>query len=290
MHCAARTPLDVDMLRRTLEGPGGPWRRIDVVEETGSTNADLLARVAAGDNINGVVLVAEHQTAGRGRHGRQWSAPPRSQITLSVGVGAAEVPARAWGWLPLATGVAVVDALNEAASVTAGLKWPNDVLAGDGKLAGILAEVAAPEPVIILGLGLNVTMTAEEAPDPAATSLSMLGAPLTDRNVLMQAVLRNLAARLSSWRNAKGADDMLANDYRTCSLTLGTRVRATLPGDRTVEGIAEAVDDLGRLRIDTGEQILTVSAGDITHLRPVASHRRSVDCERGLSRERAGKG
>jgi BirA family biotin operon repressor/biotin-[acetyl-CoA-carboxylase] ligase len=269
MHSAARTPLDVDLLRRALEGSSGMWRRIDVVEETGSTNADLLARVASGDNVNGVVLVAEHQTAGRGRHGRQWFAPPRSQITLSVGVGAAEVPAQAWGWLPLATGVAVVDALNEVASVTAALKWPNDVLAGDGKLAGILAEVAAPQPVIILGLGLNVTMTAEEAPDPAATSLSMLGVPLTDRNVLMQAVLRNLAARLSSWRNAKGADDMLANDYRTCSLTLGTRVRATLPGDRTVEGTAADIDELGRLRIDTGTETVTVSAGDIAHLRPL---------------------
>jgi hypothetical protein len=96
-----------------------------------------LARVASGDNINGVVLAAEHQTAGTRRHGRQWFEPPGSQITLSVGVGVAEVPMHAWGWLPLATGVAVVDALNGAASVTAGLKWPNDVLAGDGKLAGL---------------------------------------------------------------------------------------------------------------------------------------------------------
>ena len=87
------------------------------------------------------------------------------------------MPSETWGWLPLLTGVAVVDALDEITGVTAGLKWPNDVLVGTGKLAGILAEVAAPEPVVVVGLGLNVTMTAEEAPDPAATSLSMLDAP-----------------------------------------------------------------------------------------------------------------
>ena len=107
----------------------GPWR-IDVVEETGSTNADLLARAAAGEDIDGAVLIAESQTAGRGRHGRTWSTPPGSQIALSAGVGVGAVPSEAWGWLPLLTGVAVVDAVAEIAGVTAGLKWPNDVLVG----------------------------------------------------------------------------------------------------------------------------------------------------------------
>ena len=240
----------------------GPWR-IDLVEETGSTNADLLARAAAGEDIDGAVLIAESQTAGRGRHGRTWSTP-RSQIALSFGVGAGAVPGDAWGWLPLLTGVAVVDAVAEVAGVAAGLKWPNDVLVGNGKLAGILAEVAAPEPVVVVGLGLNVT----EAPDPAATSLSMLGAAV-DRTALTDAVLRHLAARIGGWRAAKGADATLAADYRARSVTLGNRVRASLPGDRAVEGVAADVDDLGRLRIDTGAEVLTVSAGDITHLRPV---------------------
>jgi BirA family transcriptional regulator, biotin operon repressor / biotin---[acetyl-CoA-carboxylase] ligase len=260
----ARSPLDVDRLRRAAG-----WPKIDVVEETGSTNADLLARAAAGEDIDGVVLLAEYQTAGRGRHGRTWSAPPRSQIALSVGVGVADVPAEAWGWLPLATGVAVVDALAETTGIAAGLKWPNDVLVDDGKLAGILAEVAAPEPVVVVGLGLNVTMTAEEAPDPVATSLAMLGAPAADRNGLAAAVLRQLAARIGSWRTARGADATLAGAYRSHSRTLGTRVRATLPGDRAVEGTAESIDELGRLRIDTGTDMVTVSAGDITHLRPL---------------------
>jgi BirA family transcriptional regulator, biotin operon repressor / biotin---[acetyl-CoA-carboxylase] ligase len=179
-----------------------------------------------------------------------------------VGVGA--VPSEAWGWLPLLTGVAVVDAVAEVTGVTAGLKWPNDVLVGDGKLAGILAEVAAPDPVVVVGLGLNVT----EAPDPAATSLSKLGAT-ADRTVLAEALLRHLAARVDAWRAAAGADATLAADYRSRSVTIGTRVRASLPGDRAVEGVATDIDDQGRLSIDTGDELLTVSAGDITHLRPV---------------------
>ena len=215
---------------RRTGGPGSPWRQLEVVaDETASTNADLLARAAAGVDIDGVALVAEYQTAGRGRHGRTWSAPPRSQIALSVGVGAGDVPADAWGWLPLATGVAVVDALSEVTGIVAGLKWPNDVLVGSGKLAGILAEVAAPTPVIVVGLGLNVTLTADEAPDPAATSLLMLDSPVTDRNVLPRAVLRHLAARIAGWRGAGGADATLAADYRRHSLTIGSRAGLACP-------------------------------------------------------------
>lgn len=265
---SARPALDEAALR---VGLGAPWRRLDVVEETGSTNADLLARAAAGEDIDGAVLLAEYQTAGRGRQGRSWSAPPRSQLSLSVGVNAAAVPAAAWGWLTLATGVAVADALSRVGGVGPGLKWPNDVLAGPpdtpGKLAGILAEVAAPAPVIVVGLGLNVTMTAAEAPDPVATSLSMLGGA-TDRTALGAAVLATLADRIVAWRAAGGADAELVADYRRYSVTLGRRVRATLPGEKTLEGIAESIDDLGRLCVHTGDQTVAVSAGDVTHLRP----------------------
>ena len=260
--------LDVTRLRDQLVGAGAPWRQLDVVAETGSTNADLLARAAAGEDINGAVLLAEHQTAGRGRHGRHWSAPARTQLSLSVGVAADMVPTSGWGWLTLATGVAVADAIAEVSGLQVGLKWPNDVIAGDGKLAGILAEVAAPKQVIVVGLGLNVTMTAEEAPDPVAVSLAMLGASVIDRNVWADKVLRHLASRIAAWRAAGGADDALKADYRRHSCTLGARVRADLPGDERVEGLAEGIDDTGRLVIDTGDRTVTVSAGDVTRLRP----------------------
>ncbi|WP_396926567.1 biotin--[acetyl-CoA-carboxylase] ligase [Mycolicibacterium sp.] len=258
----SRAPLNVASLS------GLPVQRIDIVETTGSTNADLLARHAAGEDIRGAVLLAEHQSAGRGRNGRSWSAPPRSQIALSIGVSADGVPPEGWGWLPLLTGVALVDAVKATTGIKAGVKWPNDVLVGTGKLAGILAEVAAPDPVIVVGLGLNVTLTAEEAPDPRATSLQMLGASQLDRDVLTAAILRELTTRIEKWRSAAGPDPALVDDYRQRSATLGSRVRAVMPGDHEITGTAIDVDSLGRLRIDTGAEVVTVSAGDITHLRP----------------------
>ncbi|MGE2713326.1 biotin--[acetyl-CoA-carboxylase] ligase [Mycolicibacterium litorale] len=265
---SARTPLDPGLLRADL--PAG-WRTLDVVDETGSTNADLLARAAAGHDVAGAVLITDFQRAGRGRHGRQWTAPPRSQVAMSVGVDAGGVKPDAWGWLPLLTGVAVRDAVAEVSAVQAGLKWPNDVLVGDGKLAGILAEVAAPQPVVVIGIGLNVSLTPAEAPDPRATSLAMLGAAHEDRNALVTAILRFLGARISQWRNAGGADDSLVADYRIHSLTLGSEVRAILPGDRRLEGTATDIDALGRLTITSGPESVTVAAGDITHLRPASA-------------------
>ncbi|WP_099020376.1 biotin--[acetyl-CoA-carboxylase] ligase [Mycolicibacterium palauense] len=270
MSAPDRPPLDTDRLRAALLAPATQWRRLDVVDETGSTNADLAARAAAGEDIAGTALLAEHQTAGRGRHGRRWSAPPRSQIALSVGVPVAGLPTDAWGWLPLLTGLAVVDAVREQCGVAARLKWPNDVLVGGGKLAGILAEVTHPGPVIVVGLGLNVSLTSDEAPDPVATSLAMLGRDGVDRTELAIAVLRTLHARIGRWRAARGADAQLVADYARASATIGTPVRAMLPGDAQIVGTATGVDASGRLLIDDGTRTVTVAAGDITHLRPAA--------------------
>ena len=269
----ARPPLNADALRADLPLP---WRRLDVVTETGSTNADLLARAAAGGDIAGAVLLTDYQSAGRGRHGRVWSAPPRSQVVVSFGVDADGVPVDRWGWLPLATGLAIVDAVDEVTGVRVGLKWPNDVVVDEAgnlrKLAGILAEVASPAPVIVSGLGLNVTLTAEEAPDPRAVSLAQLHAADLDRSTLAHALIRHVGVRVDSWRSGDPAErDRLATDYRSCSVTIGSRVRAILPGDNTLVGTAVDIDELGRLIIDTGAESVTVSAGDITHLRPAGS-------------------
>ncbi|OBA83137.1 biotin--[acetyl-CoA-carboxylase] ligase [Mycobacterium sp. 1164966.3] len=265
-----RLPLDAEALRPAVIGAG--WRQFDVVEQTGSTNADLLARAASGADIDGAVLIAEHQTAGRGRQGRGWSATPRAQITMSVGVAVVDVPVAAWGWLTLATGVAVLDALDdvapELAAVEVGLKWPNDVLAGGGKLAGILAEVA--RPYLVIGLGLNVTQAPEEVDGPGATSLLDLGVAAPDRGALVVTLLDKLAARVAAWRAARGADPRLAVDYRARCLTLGNPVRAELPGGEQVVGTARDIDDQGRLCIRTGggtETGTVVSAGDVVHLR-----------------------
>jgi BirA family biotin operon repressor/biotin-[acetyl-CoA-carboxylase] ligase len=271
-----RPPLDVAGVRRDLVGPGHPLRRLEVVESTGSTNADLLARHAAGEDISGVVLVAEHQSAGRGRHGRSWSTPARSQIAFSLGIDAGGLQPDAWGWLPLLTGVAVVDAVRATTGVRPGLKWPNDIQVGDGKLGGILAEMAAP--VIVVGVGLNVTLTGAEvedvAPDSHATSLLMLGSTMLDRSALLGSILAELTERIDRWKIASGMssgpDPSLVADYRGHSLTLGSRVRAVIPGEREIVGLATDISDLGQLMIGTGTETVAVSAGDITHLRPVS--------------------
>jgi BirA family transcriptional regulator, biotin operon repressor / biotin---[acetyl-CoA-carboxylase] ligase len=267
-----RPPLDALSLRAGLTGL--PWRQLDVVAETGSTNADLLARAAGGEDIDGAVLIAEHQTAGRGRNGRGWSGVPRAQITMSVGVGATTVPPAGWGWLPLATGVAVVDAVAAITDIDAGLKWPNDVLAGGGKLAGILAEVASPKPVVVVGIGLNVTLRSDEIDDPVATSLLELGVAAPDRDRLIRRLLRELGARITQWRNGAGASPRLISDYRARSLTIGSRVRVVLPADREIIGVARSVDEQGRLLIESKGETVAVSAGDVVHLRPV--RRRSL--------------
>ncbi|CPX04635.1 Possible biotin--acetyl-CoA-carboxylase ligase (BirA bifunctional protein) [Mycobacteroides abscessus] len=257
--------------RLTLtDSPGGHWRRIDVVEETGSTNADLVARAAAGEDIDGVVLLAEHQSAGRGRHGRSWGAPAHTQLSMSVGIGVGEVPPDRWGLVPLLAGVAIVDAVAEVSGIQAGLKWPNDVLVDGRKLCGILAEVATPHQAIVLGLGLNATIAQHELPDPNATSLTILGWADPDRDELARAVLRELGGRIEHWRAARGVDERLLEDYRGRSVTLGSRVRAELPGERELVGVAVGLGNDGQLRIEAADGTVTVvTAGDITHLRPL---------------------
>lgn len=264
-----RRGLDAAVVRDAVLGSSPHWRRIDVVSETGSTNADLIARASAGEDIDGAVLIAEHQTAGRGRQGRSWSDVAGAQITMSVGVDAAAVPTEAWGWLPLATGIAIVDAVREATGIEAGLKWPNDVLVGPGKLAGILAEVAAPQRAIVVGFGLNVTVRPEEIAVAEATSLAELGAHAPDRVRLIAALLKHLGERIAAWRGAKRTDGTLIADYRSRCLTLGAPVRAVLPDNREITGVAEDVDEQGRLGIRSGAETVTVSAGDVVHLRRI---------------------
>lgn len=261
-----RPPLDAEQLRRSLiESPElSFFSHIDVVESTGSTNADLIARAGAAD-ADHAVLLAETQKQGRGRHARTWISPPRAQIAMSLLVRLRGIEPAALGWLPLLTGVAVVDALRATAGVDANLKWPNDVLIGGRKVAGILAEVASggAAPAVVVGVGLNVSLTEAELPVPHATSLTLAGAKVTDRAELVQSLLTEFARRFTAWRDAGWGTTDLIGVYRDRCATLGVPVRAELPGGEILEGIATDVDTAGRLRI--GEHV--VSAADVTHLR-----------------------
>ncbi|MFF7469740.1 biotin--[acetyl-CoA-carboxylase] ligase [Streptomyces sp. NPDC008092] len=272
-----RPPLNGAGLRKALVrdgGHGGLYTDIEVVDRTGSTNSDLVARAVAGDADEGAVLVAEEQTAGRGRLDRQWTAPARSGLFLSVLLKPAEVPVARWGWLPLLTGVAVATGLAKAAGVDTALKWPNDLLVTVGdeerKAGGILAERAGDDAVVV-GVGINVTLRAAELPVPQAASLALAGAVSTDRETLLRAVLRSLEDWYGRWRAAGGdpAASGLQEAYAAGCATLGRTVRAELPGDRALVGEAVAIDGDGRLVIATEDGVQEpVGAGDIVHLRP----------------------
>ncbi|MFE7978498.1 biotin--[acetyl-CoA-carboxylase] ligase [Streptomyces shenzhenensis] len=271
-----RPPLNGTALRRGLVREGGLWTELEVVQRTGSTNNDLVARAAAGGVAEGAVLVAEEQTQGRGRLDRRWTAPARSGLFFSVLLCPAEVPVARWGWLPLLTGVAVATGLSRAAGVDTALKWPNDLLVTVGgeerKAGGILAERAGEDGVVV-GVGVNVTLRAAELPVPQAGSLSLAGAVTTDRDPLLRAMLRSLEDWYGRWRSA-GGDPLasgLQETYAAGCATLGRTVRAELPGDRAVVGEAVALDGDGRLVIATQEGIQhPVSAADIIHLRPAS--------------------
>src|SRR6266480_6481452 len=162
-----RPVLDAARLNGALSSQPGLWREVRVVGETGSTNADLLAKTRSGAD-EGLVLVAEAQTSGRGRMGRRWISPPRRALTFRSLLRPA-VPAGLLGWVPLLAGVAVASALQRTAGVDARLKWPNDVLVDGAKIAGILAERWGN--AIVIGTGINVLQQRGELPVPSATSL-----------------------------------------------------------------------------------------------------------------------
>jgi BirA family biotin operon repressor/biotin-[acetyl-CoA-carboxylase] ligase len=284
-----RPPLKEAALRRALVVPDSLWTELRVAPETGSTNADVAAAARAGA-AEGLILVAESQTAGRGRLERDWLAPARSSLTLSILLRPA-VPAPRLGWLPLLAGVALVQAVGRIAVVDAVLKWPNDLLvrsaaapADYGKCAGILAEAVtggvpsdgAPsggETAVVLGIGLNVTQAADELPGARAnlpaTSLALVGAASTDRDPLLRGMLRTLADWYGRWVEAVGDPEAagLAAAYRESCFTLGQQVAVSLPAGEVIEGTAVAIDDDGQLVVSTDRGDRPVAAGDVEHVR-----------------------
>jgi BirA family transcriptional regulator, biotin operon repressor / biotin---[acetyl-CoA-carboxylase] ligase len=268
-----RPPLDPDALQGRLIRPGGFWREITVVETTGSTNADLALRAAAGAP-EGTVLAAEEQLAGRGRLGRQWVSPPRSSIMVSVLLRPARVAPSRRGWLPLLAGVAAATAVRASTNVAASLKWPNDLLAGERKLAGILAEQSGD--AIVVGLGLNVSTTEPELPDTGpgglpATSLHLAGATGLDRTALLTAVLEEFGRRYQAWTGTQPPGDPEASGLRAAylglSTTIGRNVRVERPAGQLTTGQATGVDTEGRLIVTGPGGTEAVSAGDVRHLR-----------------------
>ncbi|GAA3750504.1 biotin--[acetyl-CoA-carboxylase] ligase [Salinactinospora qingdaonensis] len=271
-----RPPLRQSALRRALLGAGELWREIEVVDALESTNTELARRAHAGAP-EGSVLVAEHQTAGRGRLNRSFQTPPRAALTFSVLVRPGPHPT-SYGWLPLLMGSAAVAALDRVAGVRARLKWPNDVLLDERKLAGILSEAVTEtggSVAIVVGMGLNVSQTAEELPSAAATSLAHAEAGCLDRDPLLRAVLRGFAERYGQWQRAGGDAEAcgLAAEYRQQCATIGRDVHVHLPDQSLRTGVATDIDAEGRLVLQShdahgaGGQI-PLTAGDVVHVRP----------------------
>lgn len=257
--------------------------------ETGSTNADALEFGRHGEP-EGVVVVAENQSAGRGRHGRTWEAPSGSSLLFSVLL---RPPSRAAGGTTMAAGVAAAGAVAEVAGFSPGLKWPNDlvVAAPDGrdrKLAGILAEADWPSGsavsdgprlpgadervVVVVGVGLNVNWPDALPPELAdiAVAVNQVAGHHVDREDLLAVFLwrfDGLYADLVAGGSRAGA---VFDEWRRRSATLGRRVRIDL-GREDVEGTAVDVTPDGHLVVETVEgDRRTFAAGDVVHLRPIS--------------------
>ncbi|QYG92440.1 biotin--[acetyl-CoA-carboxylase] ligase [Iamia sp. SCSIO 61187] len=250
------------------------------VAETGSTNADLLALAADGGG-EGVVLGADHQTAGRGRRGRTWEAPPDAAVLVSVLL---RPPAPAVDLVTPAVAVAAAAAVEAVVGVAPGVKWPNDLVVGGRKLAGVLAEASWPPGAdiasgwaasgegtrvpVVVGMGLNV-LSSGRAPelDGVAIACDELGGRPTTREDLVAAWLVALDRWYGRAVDPAGRDELWA-EWRRRSATLGQRVRVDLGVD-DLEGEAVDITPGGQLVVRTLEgDLRTLAVGDVTHLRP----------------------
>ncbi len=266
-----RPPLHATALKHSLVTAGSIWTEVQVVGASSSTNVELARRARATDD-DGVVLIAEHQTAGRGRLGRTWVAPPRAGLTLSVLLRPYGVDVARWSWIPLLAGLVVAATVRQAANLEAGVKWPNDVVVDGRKLAGVLAERTEAEgrhAAIILGIGLNVSQRSDELPGPTATSLALEGAATTDRVVLVRSLLRNLERVYDGWLQGGGDPERgLRAVYTAACTSIGQQVRVDLAEGDSVTGLAVGVDEHGRLLVDGAHGQRAFGSGDVVHLRP----------------------
>lgn len=231
------------------------WPPVEVVAVTGSTNDDLM-----GQPGHGRILVATEQTAGHGRLDRAWISRPGEGLTFSVRL---DVPATVqhWGWIPLMAGVAVADAVREAGVRDAGVKWPNDVVAGEGKLAGILSVRDAGSAIV--GVGLNLHFDGDR-PDPAAVSVAEHGGD-PQPGPLLAGIVRELDVWWQRWTGAAGDAGRcgLRDAYLRQCVTIDCDVQVSSPQE-SFTGRAIDVDLDGMLVVQVGTDVVRVAAADVT--------------------------
>ena len=251
---APRAPLDKKRISQEISR----YWRVSVVEVTGSTQDDLYQLASSGSAIPKTILASEFQSSGRGRLDRTFEAAPHSALTFSIYI-EPKVEKEEWSFLTLLAGLSAHEALHTLdPQVSVGIKWPNDLLIGDKKFVGMIAQ--ATEKGVILGIGINVGMTKDELPVENATSLALEDFAELDRNVILAAIINHFEINLEMWEN----DQSFLAQYRSASSTLGRDVEVTLPGGEIVKSRAIDISNAGALMLENGSE---VTVGDVVHLR-----------------------
>ncbi|MEZ0579324.1 biotin--[acetyl-CoA-carboxylase] ligase [Nocardioides sp. MH1] len=262
-----RPPLDAALLAEELALT--PDLTLELLPESPSTNRVAADRAREGAP-DGLLVVADHQTAGRGRLDRTWETPAGAAITFSLLL-RPTVPAASWPWLPLLTGHTVAKAL-DSFGYDARVKWPNDVLIEGKKVAGILVEriETGSGAAAVVGVGINVTTDPDELPVPTATSLRIAHGDRTPtREGVLLAVVAGLREGYDAWQaGGSEAGERLASSYAAACSTVGQDVRVDLPGGTAISGRAVDVDRDGRLVVETADGLEKVGAGDVVHVVP----------------------
>ena len=238
----------------------------EYLEQTGSTNKDLLARSQGLPEF--FVLATDFQTAGKGRMERSWEASPGSSVMASILLRPQFTQSSGIGWLSLLTALAITKAISNL-GLEPKIKWPNDVLIAEKKVSGILAEVATNLSCVVIGFGINVNQSANQLPVDTATSLSIESACAVDRDQLLAKVIANIRTLYLELSSAGG--DATASGLRQAilemSATVGSQVSVEFPDGKKAFGLAKDIDETGRLVVTTQTETLSVSAGDVLHLR-----------------------
>ncbi|WML89901.1 biotin--[acetyl-CoA-carboxylase] ligase [Thiothrix lacustris] len=252
-------PLQASEIRRQLDSATLlALNDIHVFPELDSTNRWALQQGVCGD-----VCLAEQQSAGRGRRGRQWQSPSGVNVYLSIRWCFTPVPEHL-PLLSLVTGLAVAEALEDCAIHGHGLKWPNDVYYDGKKLGGILLEAVGSLEQVVIGIGLNVNMLPEAGAeiDQPWTSLQQIAGKPVERNVLVSAVLQRLLKRLRGFSRLDMAQ--FQQDWRQRDVLLGRQVQA-FSGTETLQGLASGINNQGQLIINFSDgSIRNLSSADVS--------------------------
>ena len=252
MH-APRAPLN----KSIIDGKISQYWRVSVVDLTASTQSDLAELVNSSVAKSGELIAAEFQSAGRGRLDRTFEAPPQSALLFSFYV----TPKRKrddWSFISFLAALAMQKVISQYLPEPATLKWPNDILIRNGKVAGLLAQQIGEG--VVVGVGLNISMSESELPVPTATSLALVGSNNLDRNILLSEFLNGFEKIFSQWESGIN----FTEQYEKVSSTIGREIRVEVLGRDPIMGKAVAISDQGALILGDGTQ---VNVGDVVHLR-----------------------